>query len=223
MSYPTGIALDSADTLYVADCGNNRIQVLKDGTWSTIEDTNVPALDCPTGLAVGSDDALYVTVPVGLAPKNHRIFKWTAAGGWSDYVIVDSTVPDVTDPWHIAVHEGTLYVADYGGKVIKKWTVAGGWSTVVDSASSTGGLGGPYGVAVDGAGAVYVGDATAGVLKLAAGGTWSTIGTTGAAGNGFSAPRGVAVGKDGSVYVGDYGAKTIHRGFTIIGDATTPG
>lgn len=116
---PTGLAVDPAGNLYIADTGNDVIRVL---TPSGQVDTYVRGLSGPTGLCY-YDGALYVA-----DTGNHRIVK-----------VVDKTVTPVagsgaegnddgaaetarfSSPQRItAAEDGTLYVSDSGNGSVRR-------------------------------------------------------------------------------------------------------
>ena len=79
--WPTAIAFDSRDRLYLADEHNQRITVFdKSGTyvksWGA-EGTADGEMNGPAGLAFDSEDCLYVVDHL-----NHRVQKFTADGEW---------------------------------------------------------------------------------------------------------------------------------------------
>lgn len=70
---PHGIVVDSSQNLYVADCGNDRIQRVQTGQTNgvTVVGEDAPStitLDCPTGIVLDSDGYLFI-----VDSFNHRI------------------------------------------------------------------------------------------------------------------------------------------------------
>lgn len=62
---PDGLAFDSGDNLYVADTGNNCIQIFNSSksllaTWTSFSGSVIPFLQNPTGIAIDSDGNVYV-------------------------------------------------------------------------------------------------------------------------------------------------------------------
>jgi trimeric autotransporter adhesin len=192
---PTGVAVDSADNLYIADTGNNRIRkVTTAGIISTVAGNGTPGssgdgglataaqLDGPSGVAVDSAGNLYIADQGNVAigdPGSQRIRKVTTAGiistvagngtrGFSGDGGL-ATAAQLNLPSGVVVDsEGNLYIADQGNSRIRKVTTAGIISTVAGKGtwgfSGDGGLAtaarlfGPNGVAVDSAGNLYIAD-----------------------------------------------------------------
>ena len=131
---PSGIAVDSADNLYVADNGNHSIRKIKISTKvvSTLAGTGtagsadtaaaqgdkpavVAQFDNPSGIAVDSAGILYVA-----DYNNNRIRKITS-GGVVTTIAGDDTAAQFDNPSGIAVDlAGNLYVADYNNNRIQK-------------------------------------------------------------------------------------------------------
>jgi sugar lactone lactonase YvrE len=200
-NYPTGVAVDKAENLFVADCGNNTIrEVSRCGVVTTLAGSAGQS-----GSANGTNDTARFSQPTGVA--------------------VDSA--------------DNLYVADYGNRTIREvssngvvTTLAGspGQSGSVDGTNSTARFASPFGLAVDGAGNVYVADSfNSNIRMIAAGGVVTTVAGSAeqygsADGEGsaarFFAPADVAAGNGGNLAVADTGNSTIRR-LTVGGLVTT--
>ena len=182
--FPQGLAVDSADNVYVADTVNRTIRKVTpagvvttlagnagqigsaDGTGSAARFNN------PCGLAVDRAGNVYVA-----DTENNTIRKVTSAGlvttlagnagqfGSSDGT---GSAARFNNPRGLAVDSaGNVYLADWLNYTIRKVTPAGVVSTIGGVAGVIGGADGtgsaaafayPYGVAVDGAGNLYVAD-----------------------------------------------------------------
>ena len=207
---PSGIAIDSTDTLYVADSGNNTIRKITpaavvttlaglagnvgstDGTGSAARFSN------PRGIAADSAGTLYVA-----DTNNHTIRKVTSAGVVTTLAGLAFN-PGPTDgtgsaarfrlPSGLTVDgAGTIYVADTNNQTIRQVTSAGVVTTLAGTAQTSGNVDGtgsaarfnaPSGITVNGAGTLYVADANnATIRQIAAGAVVTTFAGAGLLGN----------------------------------------
>jgi hypothetical protein len=182
---PTGVAVDAAGTVYVADSSNHAIRRI---TAAGVV-TTMAGLAGVSGSADGAGSAARFNTPTGVAVDgvgtvhvsdhgNHTIRKVTAAGvvttlaglaGVPGNADGTGTAARFYHPTGVAVDGlGTLYVADRINHTIRKVTAAGVVTTSAGLAGSLGAADGtgsaarfdfPTGVAVDGVGTVYVADA----------------------------------------------------------------
>jgi sugar lactone lactonase YvrE len=209
LSYPEGVAVDSAGNVYISDLLNNRVRmVTPTGTIATFAGNGVPGfggdggaaasaqLNQPAGLAVDSSGNVYI------ADSNNAVIRKvtpqgvisTVAGtGATEGYSGDggaATKATLMAPIGVAVDKaGNLYIADYYGW-IREVNASSGVITTLAGNGSNGytGDGGPataaqfynpIGVAVDSSGNVYVADSGNGAVRMIANGIISTI-----AGNG---------------------------------------
>ncbi len=197
---PSGIALDSANNLYVADTSNNTVRKISPaGTVSTL-----------AGLAGRSSS----TDGKGAEARFEEPYA-VATDGTYVYVAdhTDHTVRKISA-------DGT--VTTLAGK-------AGSFGAT-DATGANARFNAPMGIAADSSGTVYVADTgNASVRKISAAGVVTTLaGTSGAKGSTdatgsaarFSAPAGVAVDGAGNVYVVDSEASTLRK-ITTGGEVTT--
>jgi sugar lactone lactonase YvrE len=184
---PTGVAVDSAGNLFIADSGDNRVRkVNAKGIITTVAGTGSPTpsyggdngaatsaqLNNPYSVALDAAGNLYIA-ELG----DDRIRKVTAgvittvAGNGTEGYGGDNgpaTSAKLCNPYEIAVDAaGSLYIADFCNARVRK--VANGTITTI-AGNGTGGFGGdkgpateaqltiPEGVAVDAAGRVYIAD-----------------------------------------------------------------
>jgi hypothetical protein len=258
---PSGVAVDGAGNLYVADTENGAIrEVSPVGTnWvvSTISGqagntnfnggTGTNALFyLPTGVTVDSAGNVYVAngdstirkvTPVGTNWVVTSLAGQAGNPGSADGTGINA---QFNYPQGVAADSaGDVYVADTDNNAIRKVTSAGLVTTVAGLASSKGRADGtgsnarfdqPFGVAADSAGDVYVADTDNNTIReITSAGVVSTIaGLAGVQGSAdgvgtdalFYWPYGVAADSAGNVYVADTGNNTIRK-VTPAGVVTT--
>jgi hypothetical protein len=175
---PSGLAVDSANNVYIADAGNNVIRKISGQTGIV---TTVPftlgVLSSPRGVAVDASGNLYIADTGNNVIR--EIMPFTAAtstvagiSGTSGYSgnNVLATTATLNSPAGVAIDSaGNIYIADTGNNVIRKITVSTGIITTVagnGTAGSTGDgaaatsaeLNKPTRVAVDAAGDLFIAD-----------------------------------------------------------------
>ena len=217
--YPTGIAVDGAGNLYVADTDNHRIRrINSSGTITTIAGTgeqgfggdNGPAVEAqlagPQGMAVDGAGNLYVA-----DNGNSRIRRiddtgviTTIAGIGGSGFSGDggpAVAAQLNLPQGVAVDgTGNLYIADTDNHRIRQVVLSGTITTIAGTGGSgfsgDGGpaavaqLNSPSGVAVDGAGNLYIADTeNHRIRRIDSSGTIATVAGTGM---GFSGDGGRA-------------------------------
>lgn len=203
---PTGVAVDSAGTIYVADGGDHTIRrVTAGGVVTTFAGTSGQAgsndgtgtgarFTYPFALAVDATGNLYVT-DVG----DHTVRKVSAAGvvttvagsaGTTGSLDGTGTAARFNNPQGIAVDAaGNIYVSDTGNSTIRKISTGGVVTTFAGTATLTGTADGtgsvarfnfPAGLAVDAAGNVYVADhGSSTIRKINSGGVVTTFAGSG--------------------------------------------
>ena len=205
LTSPSGVAVDSAGTLYIADLGNHRVRKVSAGIITTVAGTgtsgyngdNIPAvsaeLDAPWGVALDASGNLYIA-----DTDNNRIRK--VAGGLITTVAGDAgfayagdnvaaTSTSLYAPFGVALDaSGNLYIADTVNYRLRKvsggtiTTLAGGGTPVGQNGPAINAqLESPLGIAVDPSGNLYIADTVASRVFEVSGGV---IGV--AAGNGIN-------------------------------------
>ena len=158
--WPTVLAFDGEDRLFLADEHNHRITVFdKSGTFVSkwgVQGTAEGQLNGPSGLAFDADANLYVVDHL-----NHRVHRFTRDGDWiSSWGRQGHDEGQLSLSWGIAVDRwGQVYVADWDNDRVQKFTSDGRF---LASFGETGRGGGqfrrPASVAVDTEGCIYVAD-----------------------------------------------------------------
>jgi trimeric autotransporter adhesin len=196
LNYPSSVAVDSADNVYIADTGNNRVRkvaaatgiittVAGNGNGGSSGD-NGPAVDAalggPTAVAVDSAGNLYI------ADRTTATIRKVVAGSG-----IITTVAG-TGVW--------------------------GTSTGDGGPATSAQLGTVYDVKVDSAGDFYIADVYNGVVRMvntagiintvAGGGTAGSIGDGGPATAAGIAAAGVAIDGAGNIYIGGSGVRVVN-------------
>ncbi len=224
LNYPMGVAVDSADNLYIAVASNNfvpgLIRDVTNGIISTVAGggtsggDNVPATSAALGyllgVAVDSAGNLFIA-----DTSNNRIRKVsngviaTVAGNGGPFFSGDNGPATSAQLWYpgdVAVDSaGNLYIADTLNNRIRKvsngviTTVAGGGACCFsgDNGPATSAqLYNPQGVAVDSAGNVYIADSENYRVRKVSNGVIATVAGNGTRNliPGFSGSNGPAAG-----------------------------
>ena len=160
MMWPSAIAFDRDENLYVSDEALHRISIFnKKGEfidkWGT-QGTGDGEFDRPAGIAFDNDDNLLVTD--GL---NNRVQRYTMDGRllatWGTQGAADG---QFDMPWGVAIDSANaVYVADWRNDRVQKFDADGKHlATFGVAGQKDGQLSRPAGVAVDDEGSVYVAD-----------------------------------------------------------------
>jgi uncharacterized protein (TIGR03437 family) len=135
LAYPSGVAVDSAGSLFIADSNNNRIRKVSNGVITTVAGDGVPGysgdngpatsaqLAYPSGVAVDSAGSLFIA-----DSNNNRIRKvsggviTTIAGNGTEGYSGDggpATSAELSLPFDIAMDSaGNVYISDdYNGTI----------------------------------------------------------------------------------------------------------
>jgi DNA-binding beta-propeller fold protein YncE len=158
--WPSCLAFDSHDRLYVADEALNRVSIFSKegeflGQWGAPGSAD-GQFDRPSGLAIDGEDNLYITDSI-----NHRVQKYTGEGRYLGAFGEYGDGPGQFNmPWGIALdRNGDVYVSDWrndrvqkldpSGKFIDQWGAPG---------AGDGQLNRPAGLAVDADQNMYIAD-----------------------------------------------------------------
>jgi uncharacterized protein (TIGR03437 family) len=266
---PSGVAIDTAGNIYIADTGDHLIRrVDTSGIITTIAGTNGspgfsgdggPAksakLHSPSGVAVDAAGNVYIA-----DTSNNRIRKVDTSGNIATFAgstntfnsgVGDgglATACNLYLPKGVAVDaSGNVYIADFGNNRVRKVgtngiiaTVAGNGFTANqvgntgDGGAATSGSVTPFNIALNSAGDIFIADSQDNLIRkvTASSGNISTvagyIGFTGYSGDGSSAlqatlmnPEGVAVDAAGNIFIADTGNDVIREVTASNGNINT--
>ena len=161
--WPSSLAFDSRDRLYVTDEALNRVTIFSVtgevlNTWGE-EGSATGQISHPSYIACDADDNLLIA-----DSGNHRIQKFTTDGefieSWGAYGTGEGCF---NAPWGIAFDsEGAVYVSDWGNNRIQKLAPNGEFIEQLPSAGATQAeadrISRPAGLCVDAEGVIYVAD-----------------------------------------------------------------
>jgi DNA-binding beta-propeller fold protein YncE len=224
---PSGIAVDSAGNVYVADTANHRIQKFDDqGTfllkWGSAG-SGAGQFNSPQGVAVGSADHVFV-----VDSGNHRIQKFGPNEGFVTAWGAAGTGPGQFDqPFGIAADsQDNLYVTDSGNDRVQKFDPDGvfltGWGS---TGAGPGEFQGPRAITamVTAGDRVYVADAVNRIQVFESSGEYvMEFGGAGQAEARFKGLDGMGV-TDGLLVVGDTGNHRVQQVHFDGGFVTTWG
>ena len=158
--WPTSIAIDSEQKVYISDDWLNRISIFdKEGVF--LEKWGVPGsgdgqLSRPSGIRFDSQDNMYV-----VDSANNRVQVFTKEGKYlSKWGEAGSGEGQFNLPWGLTIDQrGDVYVADWRNDRIQKFTPDGKFlAEFGSSGSAVGQFNRPAGVAVDKDGDIYIAD-----------------------------------------------------------------
>jgi sugar lactone lactonase YvrE len=137
LNFPTGIALDSAGSLYIADYWNNRIRKVSNGVITTVAGNGTPGfsgdggpatsaeLSNPSGVALDAAGSLYIadTLNNRIRKVSNGVISTVAGNGTSgfsgDFGLATSA--ELFCPGGVALDAaGSLYIADLFNNRIRK-------------------------------------------------------------------------------------------------------
>ena len=203
--YPNGVDVDSEGRVWVANTGNDRIDIFSaDGVYerSIANTAEKGPLFSPYDLAITSDGVVYV-----LDSGNHRILKLKPKGELVDSWGGEGTEPGKFDvPRGIAVDaNGIVYVADTRNHRVQKLDVTCEWLTWGAQGDGQNEFEYPIGIAIDTDGNVYVADTqNHRIRKFDANGKLvSGAGLLGSDPGQMRYPGALAVSKEANIYIAD--------------------
>ena len=158
--WPSAIAIDTDDNIYISDEYTNRINIF-DKTGKSIAHWGVPGDEIghfkgPSGIAFDSDDNLYIA-----DHGNHRIQKFTKHGQYlTHFSSKGSRGGQLYLPWGLSLDKyNNIYVANWRNDRIEKFSPEGTFLRYFGvSGHGDGQLKRPSSVAVDSEGYIYIAD-----------------------------------------------------------------
>lgn len=158
--WPTSLALDSQNNVYVADEWLNRISIFANngdwiGKWGTPGDGD-GEINRPSGMTFDANDNLYMVDSL-----NHRVQVLTKEGKFlSKWGHKGNKEGEFDHPWGITIdHNGDVFVVDWRNDRIQKFDPNGKFlMTFGRSGQGDGEFNRPTGVAVDRDGIIYAAD-----------------------------------------------------------------
>jgi streptogramin lyase len=207
-STPTGITVDSAGNVYVAEGNGNRFQKF-DNNGNFLLKAGIPGdvpggFVSPSGIAVDSGGNIYVSDSF-----TNRTSKFNSSGAY-----VSSIGPaSFLSATGVAIDSAdNVYISDSSNHRIRKYNSAGTFLTQWGmNGTGNGQFDRPEGLAIDAANNVYVADTGNNrIQKFDSSGTYLTQWGTAGSGNGqFTNPTGVSADASGNVFVSDSGNSRI--------------
>lgn len=203
---PTGVAVDGAGNVYIADYDNSRVVLVPwtgggYGTQSLIGS----GLSLPQGVAVDGSGNVYIAD----SANNRVLMETLTAGGYTQSSIPSS---ELSWPYSVAVDgSGNVYIADFGNSRVLKETFSG---TGYSESAIGSGLNRAQGVAVDGKGNVYIADTNNSRVLMV---PWSgsSYGAQNTIVSGLNSPQGLTVDGGGNVYIDEsYSNRVLKEDYT---------
>ena len=214
MNQPTGIAVDAAGDVFVADYGGSAVRKLpyNNGVYGTPV-VLASGLNHPASVAVDGAGNVFFLEYIGSTVKEIPY----SDGQYGTPVVVAS---GLSNPFGVAVDgAGNLFVANYGGNTVRKIPFqSGSYGQPITLGS---GFSNPMGIAVDAAGNVFVADHSNNALKKIAY-SYGSYGAPTTINIGHATPSGVAVDAAGNLYFSDEGNRAVIQVPYSAGSYGTP-
>jgi RHS repeat-associated protein len=215
---PKSIAVDGSSDVWVADSGNNRLQVFSENG-KHIKNvsklgTNPGEVKHPQGITFDAKGNLWVA-----DTGNNRLEEWSSTGAFKEVFAGIPEVPGslLKEPEGVAIDaEGNAFIADTGDhRIVKYWRALTGeeffWGNTATFGQSQ--LSSPSGIAIGAEGNIYVTDAVKNsVFEYTHASQFvRSFGSTGSGNGQLKEPGSVATDSAGNVWVADRGNDRIEE------------
>jgi len=210
--YPWGLTIDDNQTIYVADCVNDRIMEwtlnATDGrivAGGNDEGSETNQMDGPRAVIVDKRTDSFIICD----SRNRRIVRWPRQGGTTGEVLISNTYC-----FDVAMDsDGFIYVCDVERDEVKRWKIGDQMGTIVAGGNGKGNrldqLHSPSYIFVDHEHSVYVSDSNNHRIMKWKKDAFEGIVVAGDNGPGNSVmqlhnPQGIVVDPNGVIYIADY-------------------
>jgi len=154
---PMGMDIDNQGTIYVSDCGNNRIKLMSiNGSLvETLPHKQSIELSCPQGVSLASDGSIYVS-----DTGKHRVVGFDSAGNVTTIIGKQgSGNGQFNEPIGVEFNKDRIYVADSGNNRIQVFDINGTFQFAFgEYGSEPGKFNVPSDIAIDDGNFIYVTD-----------------------------------------------------------------
>jgi len=209
---PIGIALDSSGNIYVADTGNDRVQIFdSSGNFLLAFGTTGSAdgqFNFPRGIALDSTGNIYV-----VDPQNNTVQKFSPFTGFSNVFFISkfgssgSADGQFSFPQNIAFDSSdNIYVTDRDNNRVQIFDSSGNFLSKFGSpGTGNGQFDGLTGIAIDSSGNINVVESNNNRIQIfdSSGNFLSTFGSSGSADGEFNFPQFIAFDSSDNIYVTD--------------------
>ena len=220
LGQPTGVAVDTAGTVYIADTASRSLRDIWHGSLGTL--LSNPGF--PMAVAADAKGNVYVSASreIAAAPGNSSSNLIEMTNG----KVVEQTTLGMKEPQGLNTDpDGKLYIADTGDNKIEETNNSINFAFIAGASPFIGGfygdqgpapfawLNAPQGVAADAAGNVYIADTGNNRIRRVSGGVIATIAGTGTPGYsgdggpatnaGINSPIGIVADSAGNLYFSD--------------------
>ncbi len=195
---PTGIAVDGAGNVWVADTENDRVEkfgpsgefILASGSTGT----GNGQFNTPKGIAVDAAGNVWV-----VDTFNHRVQKLDSSGKYlTKFGSQGTGNGQLSQPWGIDVDpDGKIWVVDRGNERVQRFGSSGAYEAKFST------FGSAIGIAADGEGGVWVSESLDSRVRRYTSSGQKLVTIESGSWGAFALPHGLAVDAEGSIWVAD--------------------